>query len=117
MANKAHVPTAQNRQQIQTMAGFGLPQDRIARIIGLSEPTLRKHYREELDLGTDKANLLVAQSLFDKATSKAVTGPTVAAAIFWLKTRAGWKETSTHEHTGPGGGAIQITISSDDANL
>lgn len=77
------------------MSGFGLAQDKIARIVGITEPTLRKHYRNELDLGTDKANSLVADSLFRKAVG---SGPSsVTAAIFWLKTRAGWKETVVQE--------------------
>lgn len=90
------MPTADLRKQVQAMAGFGLPQEKIARIVGVSQPTLRKHYRDELDLGADKANSLVADSLFKKALAN---GPSsVTAAIFWLKTRAGWKETVVQEH-------------------
>ena len=35
-----------------------------------------------------EANLKVAQSLFQMATN----GKNVAAAIFWMKARAGWRE-------------------------
>lgn len=80
------------------MAGYGVPGDDIALSIGITKPTLNKHYRRELDTGRIKANAAVAQSLYKKATgdgSQAVT-----AAIFWAKTRMGWKETQVTEHTG-----------------
>lgn len=72
------------------MCGFGIPELSIARSIGISDVTLRKYYRDELDNGTTKANAAVAQSLYKKATGDGSSA--VTAAIFWLKTRAGWKE-------------------------
>jgi hypothetical protein len=58
--------------------------------------TLRKHYREELDLGESKANAQVAGFLFNAAKNGNVT-----AQIFWLKTRARWRETPTElRHSG-----------------
>ena len=48
----------------------------------------------------------MAENLFRKATGD---GPqAVAAAIFWLKTRAGWKETTVHEHGGAEGMPLVI---------
>ena len=78
------------------MAAFGVPELNIARVVGIDAKTLRKHYREELDTGQTKATAKVAESLFRKATTD---GPqSVTAAIFWLKTRGGWRETpQTHE--------------------
>jgi hypothetical protein len=56
---------------------------------------LRKHYRDELDAGAVKATAKVAEFLFRRATTE---GPqAVTAAIFWLKTRAGWTETQIQE--------------------
>ena len=40
---------------------------------------------------TSKANTKVAESLYRKALGDG--SQSVTAAIFWLKTRAGWKET------------------------
>jgi hypothetical protein len=51
---------------------------------------------EELDLGETKANAQVAGFLFAAAKSGNVT-----AQIFWLKTRARWKETPAEfKHSG-----------------
>ena len=53
-----------------------------------------------------KANSAVAQSLFKKATGD---GPqSVAAAIFWAKTRMGWKETVVNEHGGVAHNPIRV---------
>lgn len=93
------------------MAGYGIPADDIARSVGISHDTLRKHYRDELDLGTVKANTAVAQSLYKKATGDGTSS--VTAAIFWLKTRAGWRETVALEHTGANGGPIEVKRASD----
>ena len=47
--------------------------------------TLRKHYAEVLATAAVKANSMVAQSLFNKAT-RGDGASSVSAAIFWLKT-------------------------------
>ena len=68
------------------MAAYGIPQDEIARVVGITKPTLEKHYRPELDRAETEANAKVAESLFRKATGDGAQA--VTAAIFWLKTRA-----------------------------
>ncbi len=60
----------------------------LGRMNTIDAKTLRKHFRAELDRGTVEANAKVAQSLFQMATQ----GKNVAAAIFWMKARAGWRE-------------------------
>jgi hypothetical protein len=75
------------------MASYGIPQEEISAVLDIDAKTLRKHYARELAIATTKANALVAQSLFAKATAKEITGPSVTAAIFWLKARAGWRTT------------------------
>jgi len=66
----------------------GTRQEAICAILGISVPTLLKHYRLELDNARDEANAAVGGALF----TKAMLGDTTAM-IFWLKTRARWKET------------------------
>jgi hypothetical protein len=70
------------------MAAYGIPEADISRVVHVDPKTLRKHYREELDLGESKANAQVAGFLFSAAKNGNVT-----AQIFWLKTRARWRET------------------------
>ena len=84
------VPTAKDREQVKSLSGMGLDNEQIAIVIGISEPTLRKHFRKELDAGYIVANAAVAQSLYKQATDP--KKPNVVAGIFWMKTRAGWIE-------------------------
>ena len=104
--NPSHAPTEANCKQVEALASYGVPQEDIAKVIGISAPTLRIHYAEILATAAIKANSMVAQSLFQKATRG--EGPaSVTASIFWLKTRARWRERDIHEITGPDGGPIQ----------
>ena len=95
MGRRVHLPDASGRRQVEALAGYGVPEKEIAGVVGIDAKTLRKHYREELDHGHTKANARVAENLYRKATGDGREA--VIAAIFWLKTRAGWKESSIHE--------------------
>lgn len=107
MGQSPHKPSPRDRKAVESMASYGIPQDDIAAVIGITGPTLRKYYSAELATATAKANAKVAETLFRKATSQELTGASVTAAIFWLKTRAQWRETDRHEITGANGGPIQ----------
>ena len=104
MGRPSHKPDPALRRQVEAMAGYGVAESDIGRVIGIDAKTLRKHYRDELDLGHVKANAKVAENLFRKATGEG--RESVTAAIFWLKTRARWKETSAIEHGGPRGRSV-----------
>ncbi len=106
MARPSHQPLPALCRQVEAMAGYGVPEIDIARVLGIDPKTLRKHYRDELDTGHVKANAKVAENLYRKATGEGREA--VTAAIFWLKTRAGWKETSIHEVGGSDGGPLRI---------
>ena len=95
MGRRTHRPDETSRRQVEAMAGYGVPEADIARVVGIDAKTLRRHYREELETGHIKASARVAENLYRKATGEGREA--VVAAIFWLKTRAGWKETSVSE--------------------
>jgi hypothetical protein len=105
MARPSHDPDPLSRRQVETLAGYGIPEAEIAGLLGIDAKTLRKHYRQELNLGHTKANAKVAESLFRKATGEGCQSTT--AAIFWLKARAGWKETTRSGVAVPGGGQLE----------
>ena len=91
MTNKPtsnHVPTEATRQTVQLHTMVGTTQADIARVLDIDEKTLRKYYRDELDLAKAKSNATIGGALFNKAKN----GDT-AAMIFWMKTQAGWRET------------------------
>jgi len=64
----SYEPLPGHRSQVEAMAGYGVSEADIAK---------------------------VAENLYRKATGDGREA--VTAAIFWLKTRARWKETSVHE--------------------
>ena len=109
MARPSHHPDPAQRRQVEAMAGYGVPEADIGRVLGIDPKTLRKHYRDELDNGHGKANVKVAENLYRKATGEG--RESVVAAIFWLKTRARWKETQvseiTHDLADPIAGMMQ----------
>jgi hypothetical protein len=96
MGRRAHRPDPSQRRQVEALAAYGIPEADISGVVGIDPKTLRKHYREELDLGETKANAQVAGFLFNAAKNGNVT-----AQIFWLKTRAKWRETPMElKHSG-----------------
>jgi hypothetical protein len=72
------------------MAGLGVTHEGISAVLGITPPTLRKYFRNELNIGQHEANAQVAASLFRQATHP--TKPNTIASIFWLKCRAGWRD-------------------------
>ena len=84
------------RERVRHLAGVGVRQDDIARIIGCAPKTLRKRLRDELDRGVAEANATIAGYLF--AAAKAGN---IAAIIFWLKTRAHWRERTAADEATP----------------
>jgi len=90
-----HEPNDKNRKTVEAMSSYGIPQDDIAKVIGIDAKTLRKYYGHELDTASAKANSQVAQRLYNKC----LDGDT-SSMIFWLKTRAKWAETIKQEHSG-----------------
>jgi hypothetical protein len=85
----------ENRDRVEALAAYGTPHPEIARLLRIDLDDLRKDYGEEFATGRTKTNSRVAEALYRTAIAGGREG--VIAAIFWLKARAGWKETSVHE--------------------
>ncbi|MEO1188994.1 MAG: hypothetical protein AAFW60_07970 [Pseudomonadota bacterium] len=102
---KKHEPTDEERGIVLGMSAVGVPQDQIAAAIGIDAKTLRLHYRDDIDKAVAKANANVANNLYKKATGDGKDS--VTAAIFWCKTRLGWKDTTAVELTGKNGGPLR----------
>lgn len=94
----AHEFSESIAKQVRLLSGYGLIDDEIAAVIGVSTPTLRKYYFEHVASGAPELTAKVAQSLYQMATHP--EKPNVTAAIFWLKCRAGWDDQSTKDKPG-----------------
>jgi len=100
MARKPFVVNDATREKVRHLAGLGVSQDDIARIVQCSPKTLRKRCRDDLDCGAAEANAIVSGCLF-----AAAKGGNIAAQIFWLKSRARWRERDASDHRAADGDA------------
>jgi hypothetical protein len=108
MSRPQHEPTPQQRAEVSALKSFGVPLDDIAAYIGIDRKTLSKHYKAEIETAQIKANANVAKFLYSAASGKAMESGAdhadcIRAAMFWAKTRMGWRETSQVDHTSSDG--------------
>ncbi|RWP13973.1 hypothetical protein [Mesorhizobium sp.] len=101
--------------RVEALAGFGLSTADIACVLATDEQNLKATYAHELESGSIKANARVAESLYRKATGEGRVA--VTAAIFWLKTRARWKETCIHELEGKLDTSVTFVTTYEDMKL
>lgn len=86
--------TDKDIEQIETMAGLGLPMKHLAAILGVSKDTVERRVHDTpeiaaaLERGRAKAAATVYQTMFEMATS----GKVPAATFFWLKCQENWRE-------------------------
>lgn len=102
--NTPHEPTDKTKAEVTALYSFGTPQEEIAKYLDIDPKTLRKYYRQELDTAIVKANAKVGQFLYQNAAGQtlgqgATHSDCVRAAMFWAKTRMGWRETENVNHT------------------
>ncbi len=95
MSRSPHKPTDKTRAEVSALCSFGITQEEISTYLDIDSKTLRKYYARELDTGTIKANAAIAKRLFDAG----IKDGSVPAMIFWLKTRARWKETDNENQS------------------
>ena len=91
-----YAPSDEDRAKVSLMNSLGIQQSQIALLLDIAPKTLRKHFRKELDLSAIQANCQVLTSLFEMATSRR----SAAAAIFWAKTRCGYRTSGPSPESG-----------------
>lgn len=125
-------PTELQRKQVRNFAAYGMSHENICRLVfdpPIQPKTLRKHFRRELDLGVELANVQVVESLHLQAVGapavydeqgrliRAEQPRVPSAGIWWTKARLGWKESSRHELTGKDGAPLIDLTKLTDAEL
>jgi len=97
--------------KVESLAANGLTHEQIAAALGISESTLTKRKKENTDFtdaikkGKAKGIALVTNKLMES-----IKGGNMTGMIFFLKTQAGWKETTVQEHTGKDGAVLQAPV-------
>jgi hypothetical protein len=92
MPGKVHQPNDSTREYVQRMSHIGLPQHHIARVLDISERTLRRHYKPEIDAGKLQGDEELAGWCWDDARNGDRT-----MRIFLAKVRLGYSTTERHE--------------------
>lgn len=97
------VPTASQRQLVTVWRGTGIAPDDIARQIGISPQTLRKHFPDELEHG----QTTLVSKMSAKVVSMALAG-NPAMLKFYLASFGGdaWKDKKQLEMTGKDGAPL-----------
>ena len=96
-----HMPTERQRQTVQVLKSCGNPHKVIARVIGIDEKTLMKHYRTELDNGFAEV-----KAMMGAAVVKAGLRGNISALKYWLMCFGGpeWR------HRDPEDGTVQNNV-------
>ena len=125
-------PTDEQRKNVEIMVGLGIRQDSICALVRdrkdrpISEATLRKHFRKEIDQGAAKlhatiGNFMVATILGRDPPPgiKPITEPKVRASFaeLFARGRMGWRDTMRSEMANADGKPLVINISDTDAKL
>src|SRR4029077_14798125 len=98
---------AEQREFVESASAFGITQAEIATQLKISEPTLRKHFRDELDGGAFKANMKVGGNMY-ALTQSADEQVRLRACQWWTARRMGWKETTAQQVTGADNGPVEV---------
>jgi len=83
-----HHPTDMQRRLVQTLASQGIPQPKICRVLDISEKTLRRAYRRQLDVGAARLQAALVGHLLRFAAGD--DDIALRAIIFLLRCRFGW---------------------------
>lgn len=95
-----HKATVQERNFVRILYIGGYNQDEIAKVLVIAPTTLRRRFRDELDLGKARTDAMVTQSIIHMAQGGKGTEDSPAdwtranpsMASFYAKCRMGWKE-------------------------
>lgn len=86
----AFEPTKKDREVVTALAGFGIPTDKIASVVGITKPTLLKVFAAEIARGTAQVEANLIGNLFKLASGN--DGTALKAIIFSLQCRFGWSQ-------------------------
>ncbi|TIM30032.1 MAG: hypothetical protein E5Y61_20870 [Mesorhizobium sp.] len=100
---------------MEALAGFGLSTADFACVLATDEQDLKATYAHELESGAIKANARSPKASTARRPVK--VREAVTAAIFWLKTRARWKETSVRELEGKLDTSVTFVTTYEDMKL
>jgi hypothetical protein len=103
IGNPPFIATHEQRIQVEAYIAAGAQQWLIAEYLGISDDTLTRHFRVELEFGKQRAISKIGASM----VKKALEGDHDAAK-YVLARIGGWKQTTAVEQSGPNGAPIEV---------
>lgn len=97
-------PGPEQASQVEQMIALGMSPSDVSAVLRIEEKLLKKYYKYEIETASSRINERVAKI----ALQMALSGEIPDMTKFWLRTRAGWKETKVTEVTGANGGPIEF---------
>lgn len=97
-------PGPEQARQVEQMSALGMSTKDISAILRIEPKLVEKFYNYELETAAARINDRVAKI----ALQQALSGALPQSTQFWLKHRAGWKETKVTEITGKNGGPVEF---------
>lgn len=91
------------RRLVIALTANGLTHQQIAAVLDTSVETLERHFVPELSHGFTRIYAAISGNLVRKAL-----GGDRTCIIFWLKAKAGWRETTRNEVTGADGNPLDL---------
>jgi hypothetical protein len=107
-----HKPDDESRLRVLRAAAFGITQEGISGLLGITPKTLEKYYRHELSRACDVLIEDIAGAMYIEAKAGSIP-----AQKYILGCRAGWKDVAVTEITGKDGAPLSILqiLKADDA--
>jgi hypothetical protein len=105
IGNPPFEATDEQRSEVISLVAAGAQHWIVARAIGISEDTLKRHFTVELDHGKQLVDAKVGGAI----ARKALDGDSDMQK-FYAARRAGWKSTTAVEQSGPDGRPIQHEV-------
>ncbi|MEX3929761.1 hypothetical protein AB4Y36_38120 [Paraburkholderia sp. BR10936] len=101
-------PSAHQRELVKALLIYGVPLANICTHVlnsqtgkAVSYTVFVRAFNREIATAVDRGNAAVAANLYRIATKKADTPQVVQSAIFWMRTRGGWKLSEAAEAAPP----------------
>ena len=103
--------------ELEKLCGMQCTDDEIAAFLGVSRKTIERRkkndgFRDVMERGKAKGRVSVRRNLFRLANNG-----NIAACIFLAKNLLGYRDVVNNEHTGAGGGPIEIASKPDLSQL
>jgi hypothetical protein len=87
-----YVASADDRRKVEVLVAAGIPQERIAALVGVKLKTLKRHYAREIAVGQTSIDHLAVSTTVLAMESGGKDA--FAAAKWWQQSRMGWSDRS-----------------------